>query len=324
MTYKAFTVAEDGTELEEVTGQTDFSIDQGGPVRQGATCTPANRRHAHRHRPPPRPDQPTVEGTAPLQVTDPEWTTWGWSRAEADRAGRAGTYKAFTVAEDGTELEEVTGQTDFSIDPGAELPGATSHPATAGTHTVTGRLRDDQPTVEGTAPLQVTDRPSWTTCGWTGPQGADRAGQARTYKAFAVAEDGTELEEVTGQTDFSIDQRRDCAQGQLHPGQGRHAHRHRPPPRPPAHRGGYSHPCRSPTAVDHLRLEPDPRRPIQLGGQVTYQAFTVAEDGTRSWRRSPARPTSPSPGQGVCARGPAAPGPGRHAHRHRPLTTSPP
>ena len=36
------------------------------------------------------------------------------------------------------------------------------------------------------------------------PKGTIQLGGQWTYKAFTVAEDGTELEEVTGQTDFSI------------------------------------------------------------------------------------------------------------------------
>jgi hypothetical protein len=153
-----------------VTGLTDFTIDpdgsceksKKGKVRCRATKIGPNTVTGIL---PPRAIRLVpfeLEGTATLEVTDPREPDH--LRLEPDpkgpiQLGGRVTYKAVAVAKDNTELDEVTAQTDFSIDQGGSCQGATCTPVKAGPHTVTGSLRDHQPPVQDTATLEVTDPP---------------------------------------------------------------------------------------------------------------------------------------------------------------------
>src|SRR5918994_4945775 len=78
---------------------------------------------------------------------------------------QVGPYQAYAAnnPDTSTESSNVTGWTDFSISqqgqPSAACPEATCTPTKTGKFTVTGRLRDHRPAVEGTATLEVTQPP---------------------------------------------------------------------------------------------------------------------------------------------------------------------
>jgi hypothetical protein len=157
--YQAFAVAEDGEELGEVTKQTVFSISQQGQPSgscKEASCTPAK---AGKHTVTGifTPDD-RVKGEAVLQVIKPPHHLRLEPADATIKLGKAVTYKAFAEAEDNTQLGEVTGQTVFAIDQDGPCQGASCTPTKAGKHTVTGHLKD-QPAVQGTATLQVTEPP---------------------------------------------------------------------------------------------------------------------------------------------------------------------
>ena len=214
VTYQAFALAKDNTELGEVTGQTDFSISQPGQPSAAcpeATCTPTKTgKHTVTGR--LRDHRPAVEGTATLEVIDkqPHHLRLKPTPEGPIELDQKVTYQAFALAKDNTELGEVTGQTDFSISqpgqPSAACPEATCTPTKTGKHTVTGRLRDHRPAVEGTATLEVIDKQPHHLRLKPTPEGPIELDQKVTYQAFALAKDNTELGEVTGQTDFSISQ----------------------------------------------------------------------------------------------------------------------
>jgi Bacterial Ig domain len=162
-----------------------------------------------------------VEGTATLEVTEPPEEP-DHLRLDPNpktiQLGEQVTYKAFAEAKDNTELGEVTDQTDFSIDQDGPCPGATCTPTKTGKPTVTGRLRDHRPTVEGTATLEVTEPPEEPDHLRLDPNPKTiQLGEQVTYKAFAEAKDNTELGEVTDQTDFSITPSGDCSKASCTP-----------------------------------------------------------------------------------------------------------
>jgi len=223
-----------------------------------------------------------VVGTATLEVMQPDHLVL----APIDKTielGESVTYTARAAAGN-EDLRDMTGQTDFSMrlpgQPPVACHGATCTPTEVGDYTVTGTLKD-LPTVKGTATLHVRPPPDHLVLD-PREQTID-LGHSQTYTAQAAAKNDELLGDVTGQTVFSM-----SLEGQ--------------PPTAcqgttctPAKKGHYTVTGRATvgdrtlegTAIlhvvkppHHLELRPG-EETIRLGDSLTYEAWTVAEDGER-------------------------------------------
>jgi hypothetical protein len=214
--YKAEGVAKDGSR-HDVTAKTDFSITPSGscPKAEGeVSCTATE------------PGKHTVTGTlgqagqAPITAestlhVDPVVDHLELKPIEATiELGERVSYTARAVAKDGTELEDVTAETVFSISrvgqPSGTCEGARCTPTKVGDHIVTGTLRQaGRELITGTAVLQVEPEPVVERLRLEPEKAEIRVGQEQDYKAIAVDQHGTDRD-VTAQTEFTIDKGGSC------------------------------------------------------------------------------------------------------------------
>jgi hypothetical protein len=223
-----------------------------------------------------------VVGTATLEVMQPDHLVL----APIDKTielGESVTYTAHAFAGN-KDLGAVTGQADFSMRLRDQSPtachGATCTPTEVGDYTVTGTLKD-LPTVEGTATLHVRPPPDHLVL--KPSEQTIELGRSQTYTAEAVDKNDKPLGDVTERTVFSI-----SLEGQ--------------PPTAcqgttctPAKKGHYIVTGRATVGdrtlegtatlhvvkpAHHLELRPGDET-IRLGDGLTYEAWTVAEDGER-------------------------------------------
>lgn len=289
VTYTARAQDYDKKDLGEVTEQTDFSMrlgDQSPTACQGSTCTPTEVGDYTITG--TLKDLPTVEGVATLHVRPPPDHLVLDPHEQKIELGSSQTYTAQAAAKNDEPLGDVTGQTVFSMSlmgqPPTACQGATCTPAKKGDYTVTGRATVGDRTLEGTATLHVVKRPHHLRL--EPNQATIKLGEPQPYQAFAVADDGEELGDVTGQTVFSISQQGQpsgsCEEASCTPAktgdhtvtglftpddgvQGTAVLHVKPPPE---------------LEPDHLVLDP-PEQTVQLGPGVTgvtYKVHAFAKD----------------------------------------------
>jgi hypothetical protein len=180
--YTARAVARDGTEQEEVTTQTVFSVSQAGRPSGACTeasCTPTKvgdhtvtGRLTLGHRtvagtatltvtPPVTAPPVTPPPVTPPPVTPPPVTLARLELRPASTSIVAGTRQAYAVegfADDGTSIGNFTTATSFSIRPDGACDGAICSATTAGMHIVTGTVTQGGRRISGLAELQVRHR----------------------------------------------------------------------------------------------------------------------------------------------------------------------
>jgi hypothetical protein len=223
-----------------------------------------------------------VVGTATLEVMQPDHLVLAPIDTTIE-LGESVTYTARAVAGN-EDLRDMTGQTDFSMrlagQPPAACHGAICTPTEVGDYTVTGTLKD-LPTVKGSAILHVRPPPDHLVL--DPREQTIELGRSQTYTAQAAAKNDELLGDVTGRTVFSLrleGQPPTACQGATCT---------------PTEKGDYTVTGRATvgdrtlegTAIlhvvkppHHLELRPG-ERTIRLGDSLTYEAWTVAEDGER-------------------------------------------
>jgi hypothetical protein len=280
VTYAARAVGYDNNDLGVVTGQTDFSMrlpDQPPTACQGATCTPTEVGDylvtgALK-------DQPKVTGTATLHVIRPPPDHLVLDPNDKTiELGRGQQYTAQAVAADGMPLGDVTGHTRFSMQlqdqPPTACQAATCTPTEAGDYTVTGRFTFGDRTVQGTAALHVIKPPHHLVL--KPSEQTIRLGLGQRFRAYAVAEDGEVLGEVTDRTSFAITPSGACQEAACTPTQlGDHTVTGILNDRPSVTGTATLHV--RPKQPDHLELDPT-ENTIELGRTVTYTAHAFAKN----------------------------------------------
>jgi hypothetical protein len=221
-----------------------------------------------------------LQGTATLEVTQPDAPDHLVlePRDTTIVVGESVTYTARAIGHDNNDLGVVTGQTDFSMrlphQPPTACQGATCTPTEVGHYTVTGVLKD-QPKVTGTATLHVIRPPPHHLLLEPSEQTIE-LGLGQTYRAYAVAEDGEVLGEVTDRTGFAITRSGGCQEATCTPTQlGDHTVTGILKDRPSVRGTATLHV--GPTQPDHLELDPK-EKAIELGGAVTYTARAFAKE----------------------------------------------
>jgi hypothetical protein len=280
VTYTARAVGYDNNDLGVVTGQTDFSMRlpyQPPTACEGATCTPTEvGDHTVTG---VLNDKPKVTGTATLHVIRPPPHHLLLEPIDKTiELGSGQRYTAQAVAANGMPLRDVTGQTQFSLrrlqdqSPTA-CQGAICTPAQKGDYTVTGRFTFGDRTVEGTATLHIIKPPHHLLL--EPIEQTIELGLGQKYRAYAVAEDGEVLGEVTDRTDFAITPSGGCQEATCTPTQlGDHTVTGILKDRPSI-RGTATLHVR-PKQPDHLELDPK-EKTIELGGKVAYAARAFAK-----------------------------------------------